>query len=170
MRNKNTYIIKEDYVEIHTAKGDLILIDTEDFEKAKTHSWCISKTGYPVANIDHKVIKMHRFLLGITDPNIIVDHANGNPLDNRRANMRICTWAENSRNCKASKNSKSGHIGIRITPSGKYRPRISVNREEIKGIPLYDTLEEAIAARNELELIYHGAFSSHLYRKQEDAC
>jgi hypothetical protein len=61
-------IRNNDYsIQIRTSKGQKILIDPDDFEKCSKYSWCISKTGYAVANIRGKVTKMHRYILGVKD-------------------------------------------------------------------------------------------------------
>ena len=156
----NTYVVQGDILIITTGKGVEILADADDLEKLNKHSWCISKTGYPVANINHKVTKMHRHILGLTDPSIIVDHKNRNPFDNRKANLRICTAADNARNKSVSKKCKSGHIGIRKTPHNRYNVRITCGRKEIH-IGNFKTLDEAIVARKAAEEMYHGEFGSH---------
>lgn len=159
--SKNKFIIQGSILSVITSSGDVILADIPDKELLQKYTWCISKTGYAVANIRGKVTKMHRYILG-TDVcgGSCVDHINRNPLDNRRANLRLCTCGENTRNRTASPNCKSGHIGIRITPSGKFNVRITYMRKEIH-IGNFDTLEEAIQARNQAEDQYHGEFGSH---------
>ena len=159
-KRTNTYEVHGDVLKITTKNGIEIIADADDLEKLNKYSWCISKTGYPVANINYKVTKMHRYILGLSDPTIIVDHKNRNPFDNRKANLRICTIADNTRNKSVSKNCKSGHIGIRKTPYGRYNVRITCNRKEIY-VGNFKTLEEAIAARKTAEQKYHGEFGSH---------
>lgn len=163
-RSTNTFTIDGNMLKIITANGNLIIADAKDFDILSRHSWCISKTGYAVANINHKVIKMHRYILGCESSDI-VDHANGNALDNRRANLRICTPAENARNSSVSKSSRSGVLGIKITPKGKYVAVIMVNRKHIH-IGTFDTIEEAIAARQEAEMLYFGEYAPCLRRKR----
>lgn len=152
-KNTNQYEIN-----IITKKGEKILIDIEDFEKVKKYSWCISKTGYPVANINGKVIKLHRYLLNVKNSKIIIDHKNRNPLDNRKSNLRICTQLENARNTTVSKNNNTGYLGISLTAQGKYRARITVNRKEIR-LGNYEKIEDAINARKKAEKIYFGEFA-----------
>jgi hypothetical protein len=164
MKKQNVVKVHDNYSELISKNGESILVDNADLATAMRYTWCVSKTGYAVANIKGKVTRLHRYLLAPKKEEL-VDHVNGNPLDNRRSNLRICGATENSRNVKVSKASKSGVLGIRITPSGKYLPRITVNYQELKGIKRFDTLEEAIAERNRLELLYHGQFSSHLSRE-----
>lgn len=89
---------------------------------------------------------MHRDILG-AKPGQIVDHVNGNGLDNRRANLRICTHAENMRNHRGSK----GVDRFR----GRWRARIQFDHSS-KFLGLFDTKKEAAEA-------YHAA-SLQLFR------
>lgn len=144
----------------------MILADADDAIKVMRYSWCVSKTGYAVANIKGKVTKMHRYILGeAVCANKLVDHKNGNSLDNRRSNLRICTHAENMRNVATKKTSKVGHLGIRMTKEGKFNVRIVYAGVE-HHIGNFDTLEIAIKAREEAEDFYHGDFASHKYRQE----
>ncbi len=155
------YEIKDNVLTVITKKGDIILADAADAATVMKYSWCLSKTGYAVANIGGKVTKMHRYIIGETCcSGRIVDHKNGNPLDNRRKNLRICTYAENARNVRVSRANKVGHLGIRITKDGKFNVRIVADGIE-HHIGNYDTLELAIEARNAAEDTYHGEFASH---------
>lgn len=155
-----TYETIEDSIVITTKKGIKILADIKDEAAVKRYSWCISKTGYAVANINGKVVKMHRYLLGAEWEGKMVDHKNHNTLDNRRNNLRICSCQENARNKSVTKNCSSGHLGIRVTAAGTYQARITHCRKEIQ-LGTYKTLGEAIKARNEAEDRYHGEFGNH---------
>lgn len=56
---------------------------------------------------------MHRFLMNLRRGDLaIVDHANMDRLDNRRANLRICSKAENMRNRGKTRANKSGYKGV----------------------------------------------------------
>ena len=158
-KRTNTYELTNDTVIITTAKGEKIFASKKDFDKLSKYSWCISKTGYAVANINYKVVKMHRYILGLTNPKHVVDHINGNTLDNRRNNLRICNNTENARNCGLSKNNNSGFAGVQlIKKTGRYRARITVNRKEIY-LGHFKTLAEAVEARKKAEEMYFGEFA-----------
>lgn len=153
--SKNKFEIDGELLRIITTKGETILADAADYDILSKHTWCISKTGYPVTRTNQKTVKLHRILLNLTDPAIIADHRNRNPLDNRRCNLRVCTQKENARN----KSGKNGYIGIRITPNNRYEVRITDNYKSIH-IGNYRTLEEAIEVRRMAERKYHGEFGS----------
>lgn len=161
-QSTNTFIIQGDVMKIITKKGETILADAEDFDRLKKHSWCVSQTGYAVCCINNKIVRLHRYLFGLTDPKLCVDHKNHKQLDNRKCNLRVCTALENARNASGKKSSKYP-VGIRFTPSGKYLARIQVNNKEIR-IGLFKKLEDAIKARHKAEIEYFGDFAQHLYR------
>ena len=93
---------------IRITKGFVALVDDKDFEKVSDRSWFAvtshgityayrGKLGFSRKN-RAPWENMHRLILGLTDRETIVDHKNGNGLDNRRKNLRICTDALNGRN------------------------------------------------------------------------
>lgn len=89
--------------------GVVVLVDADRFEELDAHHWRLVAsrwvTGgetrrryYAAARIGGKdTVLMHRLILG-AQPGEQVDHINGNPLDNRRANLRICTPSRNIQN------------------------------------------------------------------------
>ncbi|TGA95627.1 hypothetical protein E4665_17800 [Sporolactobacillus shoreae] len=155
-QRKNSIILKDDYTVIVTANGDKVLVDNPIVPKIINPSWCISKTGYVVANINHKVVKMHRLILKCSDDKV-VDHINGNRLDNRLKNLRICSAKNNSRNKGVGKNNSSGVPGVSKTPNGKWRARIMVDRKEI-ALGRYEDFEKAVQARKQAEIKYFGKY------------
>ena len=159
-KSTNTFTVVGENLVITLKNGIKYYADAEDKELLEKYSWCRAATGYAVANINYKVTKMHRYIMGITEPNILVDHKNRNIYDNRKENLRICTRAENCRNKSVSKNCRTGYLGIRFTKEGRYNVRITKNRKEIN-IGNYKTLDEAIKAREDAEDIYHKEFGSH---------
>ena len=158
---RSKFEIIGDICKITTSGGAEIIVDADDYEKVKDHSWCLNKLNYPVSRMsNNKLTRLSRFLLDLDSPDLVVDHINGNVLDNRRANLRICTNTQNARNCKLSKNNTSGYVGVRMTKSGKWHAQIMVNRKEIN-LGRYEKLEDAIKARREGEIRYFGEFAPH---------
>lgn len=105
--------------EIKLTQGKVALVDDEYFEMVNQYHWYYTYRNcneYAVASIKvngvRKMIKMHRLILGLTDPKILVDHKNHNGLHNYRSNLRTCTYSENLRNRTSRENSTSKHLGV----------------------------------------------------------
>ena len=100
----NEYIISDDHAEIILNSGHHALIDTEDVEFCKKHYWYENDQGYVLSTGDSrgKNIRLHRLLMHIEDDNSVIDHINGNPLDNRKQNLRICNRGNNQKKYERS--------------------------------------------------------------------
>ena len=143
---------------IETSHGDFLLIDETDLDLAMRYSWCVNARGYAHAHINHKWITLHRYLLGITDPNVTIDHINGDPLDNRRSNLRVCTQAQNVQNRGLSKNNTSGHAGVVALKSGHFGVKITVARKQI-WLGTYKDFDDAVRVRKAGEAQYFGDYA-----------
>lgn len=90
------------------------LVDKEDYEKIKAYCWYYND-GYVKANYRKghpRINKLHRLIMS-AEKNIQVDHINGDTLDNRKDNLRLCTGAQNVRNThKLNSNNTSGYKGV----------------------------------------------------------
>lgn len=72
-----------------------------------------SNTFYCEAFINRKnKIGIHRLIMKVNNSKLSVDHINGNGLDNRKENLRICSHKENLRNSRKPKNNTSGYKGV----------------------------------------------------------
>jgi len=105
-----------EYKLILTVSGVEVIIDEEDYNYLSQFSWYFHKSdGYVYRNIQHKRnskrIQIHREIMNCPK-GLIIDHINGNKLDNRRGNLRICSFAINSRNRKIPSNNKTGYMGV----------------------------------------------------------
>lgn len=149
--SKNKIIIKADHAEIelfstkHGVKNTII--DLEDVDKCKNYRWFFVLDGNTFYSYAHKgstTIKLHRLIMD-APTKIVVDHINRDGLDNRKINLRLCTQKENIRNSKLYKNNSSGYKGISFIRN-KWRSRIFIEGKD-KHLGLFDTLEEAITAR-----------------------
>lgn len=142
-----------------------ILLDDEDYEWAKSYSWHFVNDR-PAARIGRKYIGIHRLIMGVkTGEDVIVDHIDGNPLNNQKSNLRICNRFENQQNRKTNKNNTLPK-GIRLLPSGKYNVRVQTyNKRVIVGT--FDTLEKAVEERNRVAKQLHGPFFNPAYIKDD---
>ncbi len=101
---------------------------------------------------------LHRRLMG--DPEgMVVDHINGNVLDNRLENLRIVTQAQNAINQGLSKNNKSGYKGVNWDKGiKKWTAYITFQRTRYF-LGAFDLLEDALEVREEAERKYHGEYA-----------
>ena len=117
----NKYIEKENYyiVKVLNTKNEgEFYIDKDDYNKIKNHCWFIKDgKGYVSAKINNKTVKLHRFLLNVTDKKSIVDHIDRNIFNCRKSNLRITNSTINNTNCSFSKNNTSGRTGVYYTKS-----------------------------------------------------
>jgi hypothetical protein len=90
---------------------------------------------------------------------MVVDHIDGNGLNNTRANLRICTIAENVRSSRRRTDNGSGYKGVGFhKASGKWVARIVTNGEKMY-LGLYESPEQAAAVYDLAAHKYHGEFA-----------
>lgn len=98
--------------------------------KAGDVAGSISVEGYATVSIDNKNYRAHRVIWLIAFgvwPDAEIDHANGNPSDNRLANLRLCTPHQNRANMKVRRTNVSGLKGVSQKRDGSFETRIRVN-------------------------------------------
>lgn len=146
-------------------KGCDVLLDEEDLHLIEKYSWRIQKrkhgpyvrSSIPV-NGKHVDIYLHRIIANAPE-GLVVDHINGDGLDNRKCNLRVCTHAQNLANQKNQKRGRSKYKGVVWRANAnKWGAKIMV---EGKYIWLgYHSLESAAAqAYNEAATKYLGMFA-----------
>ena len=132
-------------------------IDDEDSHLLSEFNWYISSAGYLVRGKYLKTILLHRVISG-AKKNEYVDHINGNKLDNRRSNLRLCTQSQNLCNQRLRSDSSTKVKGVSWNKfSKKFEAYINVNKKRIY-LGLFPTLELAKIARHEASIKYHGEF------------
>ena len=147
--------------EIELTQGYKALVDDEDYEALKEYKWRAQKSKRNVHAVTKYCISMHRFLLGVDDPKIEVDHKDHNGLNNQRKNLRICTARQNSLNQrKRQGNYSSSFKGIDWNKENqKWEARIRCGDGSRIRLGKYKTeIEAAEAYRFAAELL-HGEFA-----------
>ncbi len=145
--------------EIPLTKGFVALVDDEDFERLSVHRWHMvtAYAGRKVRNGDRVgATMMHRELMS-PPPGMVVDHINGDTLDNRKNNLRVCTPSQNKTNriCIG----KSGFKGVESRRNGSVWV-VRMNRESKQlYFGRFRSAEEAARAYDEHARKIHGEFA-----------
>lgn len=135
----------------------IVLIDECDYETVSfTASWYLDGHGYAYTILpNNKVLFMHRL---ICPDGEVVDHINGNTLDNRRGNLRSATRSQNAANRGKTKRSKTGYKGVFLSKAGLYKAAIRVNYV-LYHLGTFLTPEEAALAYDKRAIKEFGAFA-----------
>lgn len=152
------------------------IVDDEDFDRIRRHVWSLSKIKKNLYAYCKIVIQngpekgkatqayMHRLIMGLRPRDKReVDHINGNGLDNRKENLRVCTTHQNQCNQqRLYKSNKSGYRGVCWDKScGRWKAQYSKNKKA-KQIGYYDTPEEAARAFDAVAKAEYGEFCGKL--------
>lgn len=135
------------------------LVDDDDYEWLSQRKWCSSK-GYAVRydGQRRKMLPMHREILNAPD-GMDVDHINGDRLDNRRANLRVCPHRQNIRNQKPRVGGTSRYKGVYwCSTYRKWRVQIMSDKKRIH-VGAFDDEEQAARAYDVAALEHHGEFA-----------
>ena len=151
--------------EILLTNGGKAIVDEEDYLALNKFKWHGNEgiTGRVYAkrktklsdNRPEKIIYMHRQILCFPD-RYVIDHINGDSLDNRRSNLRLCTHSENIRNSKNSRQIHSGgYRGV------SYYKRLNKWRVKVKQLTVgyFESKELAALAYNEKAREIYGEYA-----------
>lgn len=140
--------------EIKLTKGQVSIIDDKDYSEISKSKWTASWSGSMWYAKNNKGY-LHR-LIAKAPPGMSVDHINGNTLDNRHENLRICTQQMNTFNRRGA-NARSGFKGV-SKYKNKWWARLMINGKYInKGS--FDSARDAAFAYDALARQYHGDFA-----------
>ena len=142
-------------------KGYSIQIDDDLWEWIKgLHLGLMKRNQYVAIRSQGKTVYLHRAIVRCPKGKV-VDHINGNPFDNRRINLRICSNANNIRHrVKLNKNNKNGKCGV-YHLGDRWIATIKHNRKRID-LGKFRLLEDAIDARRKAEQKLWGKFKGNV--------
>lgn len=152
--------------QIPLTKGKFALVDDEDYSSlVAMGKWCADFSGCEwraqrtIWRAPRRIkLYMHRILLNAPD-GVEVDHINGDSLDNRRCNLRLCSPTENQRNRSLASNNSSGYKGVYWDPHrNRWIARIKVNGTR-KHLGRFMSAEDAARAYDQAALRYYGEFA-----------
>lgn len=125
------------------------------------YAWKSKKTTYVRRNLRKRQsgpIFLHRFVLNVNDPAVLVDHKNGNGLHCWRGNLRTVTPSQSQMNRGIQSNNSSGISGVSWNKHArKYEAHVKMNRKK-KHIGLFSTLSAAGKAVQAARKKHYGVF------------
>ena len=155
------------------ASGLFAIVDVCDVERIINYSWYGQPASWPVGKfyavgtVDGKSVPLHRYLVAAKSGQL-VDHWNGDTLNCRRSNLRVCTHTQNSSNRRKYSTSSSHYKGVHWAENcGAWRVRITCCGIKYD-LGIFVCEEDAAVAYDDAAVILHGRFA-HLNFPFRDA-
>ena len=133
LKNKEGYII------------DFAIVSPEDFDIVMKFSWNKKPDGYAQGSINNKNIYLHQYILGKPKEDHVIDHKDGNKLNNARTNLRFATLKQNTQNKKKKERSTSKYLGVSWYKSSNkwhsqaHKANLGFFSDEVEAAERYDT-------------------------------
>lgn len=143
--------------EIPLTQGRVAIVDAADFERLKQFAWHAVHTKglwYARRNTGDGQIYLHHEVAGEPPEGFVVDHRNGDGLDNRRGNLRYATQGQNVINSKSRGSKFRGVFQI----GRRFVARIRAGRKSYYG-GIFGCAEQAACAADALMAARHGEFA-----------
>lgn len=157
----------ESTLRIPLSRDKVALIDADDFDKVRDFQWHVLGLNKPYArrtlrDRDRNHVLMHRVITGAR-PGQMVDHINGDGLDNRKRNLRLVTPEQNNLNRRKAKNKTSGFLGVSIDQN-HYRSRFRYGGKKIH-LGMFDNPFEAAVSYDMAKAEIAGEYGSYNYHE-----
>jgi hypothetical protein len=135
--------------------GNIAIIDDEDYNKISHCKWYLYSDSHNQYARNKGNQSMHRLIVGAKNGEI-VDHKDGNGLNNRNNNLRICTHSQNLANRKVLKKTGSKYLGV-------YKDKrcwvASCRKNKVLHRKYVSTEVQAAIEYNKMAIMYHGEFA-----------
>jgi hypothetical protein len=148
---------------IELTQGQVALVDDEDYDwLVAMGSWYAHRsrnTFYAKRRSGQPKLRMHRVIMGVTDPATKVDHEDCNGLNNQRSNLRVATTVQNARNRGKTSANTSGYKGVTwVKNDRRWKAQIMVAGKQIF-LGNYTDPASAAAAYDAASIKLHGEFA-----------
>lgn len=150
---------------IELTNGKVAHVSNIDFVRLSKFKWCALKIGnnwYAVRNTKgarRSIVYMHREIKRVRARWSLIDHRDGDGLNNRRRNLRVCKQHQNMSSRQAPANTSSGYKGVtKHTQNGNWCAQITHKYKRIY-LGVFDDIVDAALAYNRAAKKYHGRFA-----------
>lgn len=161
---QNIYDLESAQYEIGYCNNIAFLFDKEDFNKIKDYHWTCTKNDYVKSRAKtdgtllDSTIRMHILIMNSNPILYDVDHINHNIRNNRKENLRVILHNENLMNTKLYSNNTTGVKGVYWDKSRKKWMACITAYKKTYHLGRFDNFDDAVKARKEAEIQYHGEY------------
>lgn len=136
-----------------------MIVDAEDYDSLITKEWHCDERGYCGVSSSKGRKLVHRILMNVTDKSTTIDHKDRNPLNNRKSNLRLSSYAQNLYNKGPWSKSSSKYKGVWFCKSsGKWASELRCDGKRIY-VGRFTNEEDAARAFDKLAIKHQGEFA-----------